>query len=132
MPQTLNQVVSYGFSFEDAQFTYLISGTVTDADVGKAVAQDTTAANTVKLAGDNDVIFGRLELFEDRAVLGIKVATISRMFKAKLPKAANVIALGTSVSGSAVAGIVKQATAQDTNRNVVVEVGTDFVVVEKI
>lgn len=132
MVQSLSQVVSYGFHFEDAAFTYLISGTVTADDVGKAVAQDTTAANTVKLAGDNDVIFGRLETFEDRVVLGVKVGAVSRMFKDKLPKAANVIALGTSVSGSAVAGIVKQATAQDTNRNVVVEVGTDFVVVEKI
>lgn len=132
MVQSLNQVVSYGFAFEDAQFTYLISGTVTDADVGKALAQDTTAANTVKLAGLEDVVFGRLEAYEDRAVLGIKVATVSRQFKAKLPKAANVITVGQSVAGSAVAGVVKAAAAQDTNRNIVVEVGTDFVVVEKI
>lgn len=132
MVQSLNQVVSYGYHFEDAAFTYLISGSVTADDVGKAVALDTSAANTVKLTSDNDVIFGRLETFEDRSVLGIKVGAVSRMFKDKLPKGSNVIALGTSVSGSPTAGVVKQATSQDTNRNVVVEVGTDFVVVEKI
>lgn len=132
MVQSLNQVVSYGFHFEDSAFTYLISGTVTADDVGKAVALDTAAANTVKLAGDNEVIFGRLETFEDRTVLGIKVGTVSRRFKDKLPKTAAAITVGQSVTGSATAGLVKAATAQDTNRNVVVEVGTDFVVVEKI
>lgn len=132
MVQTLNQVVSHGFSFEDAAFTYLVSGAVTAADVGKAVTLDTTATNTVKLAGDNDFIFGRLETFEDRIVLGIKVGAVSRMFKGKLPKTAAAIAVGQSVTGSATLGLVKAATVQDTNRNIVVEVGADFVVVEKI
>ena len=132
MVQSLNQVVSYGFAFEDAVFTYLISGAVTAADVGKAVSLDTAAANTVKLAADDENIFGRLETFEDRTVLGIKVGAVSRQFKNKLPKTAAAITVGQSVTGSATPGSVKAATAQDTRRNIVVEVGADFVVVEKI
>lgn len=132
MPQTLNQVVSFGFKFEDSVFTYLISGAVTDADVGKAVALDTTAANTVKLAGDDENIFGRLETFEDRTVLGIKVGAVSRQFKDKIPKTAAAITVGQSVTGSSTPGAVKAATTQDTRRNIVVEVGAGFVVLEKI
>lgn len=62
---------------EDAQYTFLVSGTVTTADIGKAVTIDSAAANTVKLAGDNDVILGRLESFEDRTAEGIKVGAVS-------------------------------------------------------
>jgi hypothetical protein len=133
MVYTPGDIVSWGFSFEDFKFTYKISGTVTADDVGKAVALDTAAANTVKLAGDNDIIFGRLEAYEDRAVLGIKVGTISRKFKDKLPAASgHTIAVGQSVTGSATAGVVKAATTQDIKDNRVVETGTDYVVVEKL
>lgn len=132
MVQSLNQIVSWGYSFEDSMFTYLLAAGITADDVGKAVALDTTAANTVKLAADNEQIFGRLETFEDRTVLGIKVGTVSRVFKAKLPKTAAAITVGQSVTGSTTPGSVKAATTQDTNRNIVVEVGSDFVVVEKI
>ena len=132
MPYNLGAPVSYGYPIEDSMFTYLLSGTITIADIGKAVMLDTAAANTVKLTqAAEDVIFGRLETFEDRTALGIKVGTVARGFKDKLPKAANVITVGQSVAGSAVAGIVKAALTQDTNRNIVIEVGTDFVVVEK-
>ena len=128
---SLGLPVSHGFSNNETAFTYLISGTCTASDVGKAVALDTAAANTVKLAGDNDVIFGRLETFEDRTVLGIKVGAVARQFKQKLPKTAAAITVGQSVSGSATPGAVKAATAQDTNRNIVVEVFADSVSVEK-
>lgn len=131
MVQSLNQVVSWGYHFEDSMFTYLLAAGITANDVGKAVALD-AVANTVKLAGDNDIIFGRLETFEDRTVLGIKVGTVSRRFKDKLPKTAAAITVGQSVTGSGTAGSVKAATVQDTNRNIVVEVGSDFVVVEQI
>lgn len=133
MPYTPGSPISHGFVIEDSQFTYLLSGTITIADIGKAVMLDTAAANTVKLTQlAEDVVFGRLETFEDRISLGIKVGTVARNFKGKLPKAANVITIGQSVAGSAVAGIVKAALTQDTNRNIVIEVGTDFVVVEKL
>lgn len=131
-----NQVVSYGYSFNDFMFTYLVSGTVTAADVGKAVALDTTVANTVKLAGDNDIIFGRLEAYEDRTVLGIKVGTVSRKFKDLVPYTGTAPTPGQSVTGSATAGVVKVATTQNIVDNRVIETlaigGVNYAVVEKL
>lgn len=66
-----------GIHDENVQLGFLISGTVTEADIGKAVTLDSGAANTVKLAGDNDVILGRLMAYEDRTAEGIKMATVS-------------------------------------------------------
>ncbi|MGN6820260.1 MAG: hypothetical protein ACTHJR_16475 [Sphingomonas sp.] len=127
-------VVSFGFPIDAFTFTYLISGTVdASADVGKAVALDTTAANTVKLTGDNDVIFGRLVSIENRDSLGFKTGAVQRRFKEKLPAAVgHGIAVGNVVSGSATAGVVKLATSQTTLHNQVIETGTDYVVVEKL
>jgi hypothetical protein len=131
-----NQVVSWGYSFEDFKFTYLVSGTVTTADVGKAVAIDTTAANTVKLAGADDIIFGRLESYEDRTVLGVKVGTVARKFKDLVPYTGTAPTIGQSVTGSATPGVVKVATSQNLTDNRVVEVlaisGVNYAVVEKL
>lgn len=132
MAYNIGTPVSYGFTFNDFAFTYLLEASIVAADVGKAVTLDTSAANTVKLAGDNDVTFGRLETFEDRVSLGIKVGAVARKFKDKLPKSAAAITVGQSVTGSATAGSVKAATTQDTDHNIVVEVGADFVVVEQL
>lgn len=139
-----NQIVSWGYTSPDDIFTYLISGTVTDNDVGKAVTLDTTAANTVKLAGAGDAIFGRLEVYEDRAVLGLKVASVAREFKDLIPIATgltgfDVVAVGDTVVGSA-AGLVKaknSGSAKTPNwvENVVVELvtfgGVAYAAVEK-
>src|SRR3990167_4774955 len=140
MPYTPNGVVSHTFPIDDFVFTYLISGTVVAADVGKAVALDTAAANTVKLAGADDVIFGRLETFEDRVQEGVKVGAVARKFKTKLPVQAalagfNVPAVGDTVVGAG-AGEVKAsnngtAKTPDQTNNTVIEVLTGFVVVEK-
>lgn len=142
-----NQVVSWGFALPTTMFTYLISGTVTAADVGKAVTLDTTAASTVKLAGSGDKIVGRLEAYEDRTVLGVKVATVSRKFKDLLPIASgltsfDVVALGDTVVGSGTAtGTVKalnSGTAKTPSwiDNVVVELvtisGVAYAAVEKL
>lgn len=131
-----NQVVSRGYSFNDFMFTYSLSGAVTAADVGKAVALDTTAANTVKLAGDNDIIFGRLETYENRAVLGMVVGTVSRKFKDIVPYTGTTPAIGQSVTGSATAGVVKVATTQNITDNRVVEIlaidSVNYAVVEKL
>lgn len=130
-----NGVVTQLFSFEDFIFTYKISGAVTAADVGKAVTIDRTAANTMKLAGDNDPVFGRLETFEDRTQEGIKVGAVSRKFRANLPSTGT-LTVGDNVTGSATAGVVKASTANSgadvENLPTVIEVGTGFVVVEKL
>lgn len=137
MAYNLNGVVSSGFPFDDFIFTYLLSGvTSTDAAVaataGKAVTLDTTAANTVKLTADNDLIFGRVFQAEMRVAEGIKTAAIQRKFKEKMP--ANVghgIVVGDRVVGAA-GGLVKKEPAATVTNPRVVEIGTDFVVVESI
>lgn len=131
-----NQVVSYGFSFEPFKFTYLISGTIVAADIGKAVALDTATPNTVKLAGADDIIFGRLEVYEDRVVLGMKVATVSRKFKDLVPYTGTAPTTGQSVTGSATPGVVKVGTVQNIVDNRVIETLTidsvNYAVVEKL
>lgn len=106
-----NGVTLRGFQFEDAQFTCLISGSPTSSDVGKAVSQDTGAANTVKLAADDDVIVGRLMAVENRVQEGIVVATVAFQFLDKLPVKSGlsggaVVALGKFLVGAG-AGEVK-------------------------
>ncbi|MET0377063.1 MAG: hypothetical protein ABW128_22750 [Rhizorhabdus sp.] len=134
MPYTPAGVVSFGFPIDSHTFTYLISGladeTAVAAAAGRAVAQDKTAANTVKLAGDGDDVFGRVFLAENRTVLGIKTAAIQRRFKEKLPAASgHGIAVGDRVIGAG-AGLVKKNTAATPTGPVVVETGADFVVAE--
>jgi len=140
MPYNASGVVSYGFpqSADPFTFTYLISGLADDDAVaaapGKAVAQDVTAASTVKLAGNGDAIFGRVYQAENRAVLGIKTASIQRKFKEKLPAATgHGIIVGDSVVGAG-GGLVKRSLDGSSdplaNNTTVVEVGDDYVVVE--
>lgn len=133
MAYTGQGVVSHGFPIDTHTFTYLLSGVAATDDAvaaaaGKAVSQDTTAANTVKLAADDDLIFGRVFHAENRAVLGIRTAAVQRRFKEKLPAApGHAILVGSSVVGAG-AGLVKVAVAA--NNTVVVEIGTDYAVVE--
>lgn len=140
MAYTPNGVVSHGFPIDDVTFTYELTGQAqTDAAAasaaGKAVTQDKTKPAAVKLAGDGDILFGRVFQAENRSVQGFMTAAVQRMFKEKLPAAVgHGIALGDSVVGGAAVngqlGYVKKAT--EANRTLVVEVGTDFVVVELI
>jgi hypothetical protein len=125
-------VVSYTYPIEAFAFTYLLAIATAETDVGKAVMQDVSAASKVKLAEDGEAIFGRLEVFEDRAVAGIKVGTVSRKFKAKLPAiSGHGIIVGDAVCGSATAGSVRKAVVGvDPISNLVVEVIGDEVVVE--
>ena len=134
MPYTIGAVVSEAFTFNDTMFTYNISGTVTTADVGKAVTLDSAAASTFKLTANDDVVMGRLETYEDRVTLGLKVGTVARRFKCKFPAAVgHSIVVGSAVDGSAVAGEVKLKVSQaEPKVNRVVEIGTDYVVVERL
>jgi hypothetical protein len=128
-------VVSYGFPFDDFIFTYNISGAVTQDNLGAALTLDTTAASTMKLAADGDEIHGRLQTYEDRSQQGAgKTGAVQRKFKEKLPAAVgHGIAVGDSVCGGAIAGNARKAVAgTDPITNLVVEVGTDFVVVESL
>jgi len=137
-----NSVVNYTFSFEDFVFTYALAAGTTAADVGKAVELDTSAAGKVKLATDDGQVFGRLETFEDRGN-GLLVGAVSRKFRTKLPvkdglAGTEIPGLGDTVVGAG-GGEVKALAAAETpfaktpdqNVNTVIEVGTDFVIVEK-
>lgn len=133
MPYSPNAVVAHFFSFPDFTFTMNVTGTVALADVGKAVALDTTAANSVKLAGDGDIIFGRLESLEKDGLDKLTVGAISRKFRAILPIKAGlagvaIVAVGDTVAGAG-AGEVKAsnngtAKTPDQSLNTVVEVLT--------
>lgn len=123
MPYTPNAVVAHSFSFPDFTFTMNVSGAVTRNDVGKAVALDITLPNTVKLAGDNDVIYGRLETLETGGLDGLTVGAISRKFRAILPTT-GALAVGDTVCGSATPGVAKAAAADSVDRNTVLQILT--------
>lgn len=94
---------------ENWHIPFLLASAIVAADVGKAVALDTAAANTVKLAGDNDQVLGRLETFEDRTTEGIKVGTVAIQGILVLPCVTSTPALGARVTGSSTGGLVKTA-----------------------
>lgn len=106
-----NQVRLFGYDFKDEQFPVKLSGSPTTADIGKAVTQDTTAANTMKLAGDGDQIMGVLLTVENRTVEGTVIGTVSFEMATKLPikaglTGAAVVAIGSRLCGAG-AGEVK-------------------------
>lgn len=145
MAYTGSGVVSSGFpqTADPFTFTYFLTGVFADeaavkATEGKAVSQDTTAASSVKLAADGEAIYGRIYVAERRDVLGFNTASVQRKFKEKLPAASgHGILVGGSVVGAgnglvrAVNGAVP-AEVTAGGRNIVVETGDTFVVVEQL
>ena len=104
-PVTLN-----GYAFEDSMLTFHLASGITAADVGKAVALDTTAPNKVKLAGDDDYIIGRLETVELRTQEGQNVGTVALRFAQRLPiKSGETIAVGDSLIGAGAGEVKAQA-----------------------
>ena len=100
---------------------YLAAG-ITSADVGKPVTIDTSANNTFKLAGADDVIYGNLKVVENRVQEGILVGTIEFKGGFQWTKS-GVIAVGDGVVGAG-AGAVKAGTNP---RSFVVAVGSTTV-----
>lgn len=122
-----------GITHEDFHYPFNCADTMTIADVGKPVALDATAARTVKLPADNDVLLGVLVSFEDRTVEGIKVGTVALKGGFKLTGVTgHTIVVGDTVIGSATAGQVKDAVSANHSQNLVVAVtGDDIEVVFK-
>lgn len=120
-----------GFHFEDFSLTFKLKSGILAADVGKAVAIDATAANTVKLAGDGDKIVGRLATVEDRTIEGTLIGAVELKFANLLPiKTGSTVLVGDTVVGAG-AGEVKSAATPDYNDNFVAEIiGTSAVVVK--
>tara|TARA_R110002072_G_scaffold23791_4_gene81595 strand:+ start:3391 stop:3816 length:426 start_codon:yes stop_codon:yes gene_type:complete len=108
-----------GLVSEDFHYPFNVTGTVTAADVGKAVTYDTSAARAVKLAGDGDPVIGVLATFEARSIEGTQVGTVALKGGFRLQKAAgtDAIAIGDTVVGSATAGEVgpRRNAADDAN-----------------
>lgn len=119
-----------GIEHDEFHYPFRLASGITSADVGKAVALDTTAANTVKLAGDNETVLGKLVSVENRVSEGILVGTIALKGGFRFVKVGT-INVGQTVVGSATPGAVKVAGAADHSNNVVVESGTGYVVVVK-
>lgn len=115
MSNIIGQGVSFrGLYHDDFQYVFFIATGITAADQGKAVTIDTTAVNTVKLAGDNDRILGRLEVVEIRVQEGTSLGTVSLMGGLDFPpKAGYVAASGDNLVGAA-GGLVQKAGADVT------------------
>jgi hypothetical protein len=124
---------------DDSLVTFNVSGTVTAADVGKAVTLDTATNTTVKLTTANSVVIGRLETLEIRVIEGITVGTISLSFPALWmpwdPADVAAALVGATVVGGATAGTVKAGT-QNWNTNRVIatklEGGVTYGLVQKL
>jgi len=111
--------------------TFIAAAGITEADEGKVVTQDTSAANTVKLAGAGDPIFGRLERVEDRVVEGVKVATVKIIGGMELPIASGYTpAVGDELVGAA-GGLVTKAGQGESSDLVVWEAKAESVIVVK-
>ena len=123
----------------DFNFTFAISDNITDGDavLGLAVCQDTSAANTVKLATDGSEILGQIIMYEDRTSQGDgKVVTVATRGGMKFKvKSGESIAVGDVIVGAG-DGEVREKVASGSGADtavgdVVWEVPTGFAVVLK-
>lgn len=131
-----------GYDFEDFQFTFNLKAGIVATDVGKAVALDATAAATVKLAGDDDHIIGRLETFENRTQEGALLGTVALKFSDILPiksglTGAEAVVVGSTVvgagSGEVKARVVSTVATPDYTINMVTAlISTTHAVVTKV
>jgi hypothetical protein len=143
MPSTAFHTQSnlIGFPLPDTQFTCVLAAGITNADIGKAVSLDTSADNKVKLAGDGDVIIGRLLTVENRVNEGQLIGTVAFRFAEKLPIKAGLAGAEVVVRGSTVVGagagevkarVVSAAATPDHNMNFVVKIDGAFAHVLKL
>ena len=96
------QGVTIKGSIPDNNLTFVLDDTIVEADEGKLVTQDTTAANKVKLCGDGDEILGKLFRYEDRVVERVKVGSVILVGGLEFPAASGYTpAIGDKVVGAA-------------------------------
>ena len=132
MPIAIGQGVTLrGFTNEDHQFTWYLSGTagvspltlVTKSGALPAMMIDSTADATAKVATDGAVILGALETFENRVQEGVIVGTLKHKANLVFEYTGTAPTRGHGVVGSATPGKVKTAAAAVVG-NIVVEVDT--------
>lgn len=73
----IGEVSLNGLMHERFQYVFNLKDGITEADEGKALAIDTSAKNTLKLAGDGDRVIARLERAEKRVAEGILIGMAS-------------------------------------------------------
>ena len=130
MSFNVNQVVLDGFTMHDWCFTMFASGSVDTDDIGKAVSLDTSAAATVKLAADDDVIYGRIFQVEDRSQEGVTTVTVETRFRKKLPIAdGETVNIGDTVIGAGSGEVKAAASASAANK--VLAVADGYATVEQ-
>lgn len=111
--------------------TFILADEIKEEHVGLAVMQDSSAANTVKLATNGAKILGRLENVEDRKVEGIKVGAVKIIGGMALKKSGE-IAVGDMVLGAGNGLVKKDATSAGAISDLAVwEVNGDEVIVVK-
>jgi len=129
-----NQVVLDGFTQHDFAFTMFLAaghGLTDDELIGRVVSLDTSADATVKVAADDEAIYGRIFQVEDRSQEGMVTVTVETRFRKRIKKeAATVMARGDTAIGAG-DGLVKSALAADPAKNVVLAVTDDYVIVEQ-
>lgn len=103
---SLRGLMDDGFSY-----TWNVTGGAVAANVGKAVSQDLTAPNSVKLALLDEPLIGSLVSLENRVQEGIVVGSVARKGVFVWNYAGPTPTLGQSVVGSAIPGSVKAAAA---------------------
>lgn len=102
-------VTLVGIPQQNFRFTFRLTAGMVAADIGKPVALSTAANNTAKLAGDGDVVIGRLLTYRNLVTEGILVGTVEMKGGFRFDTT-GVVAIGDSVVGSATAGKVKAGT----------------------
>lgn len=116
-------------SHEDSAYTFFYKTGMTSADLGKAVTLDTSAANSIKLAGDGDPILGQLFSLENRTVQGVQTCAVVTAGGMSFPKeAGSTIAVGDFLDGSSLADGSVEAAPAATKWQVVEVVSTTEVI----
>lgn len=124
---------NFGYTTDLLNRTVNLAAGITGADVGKALTLDTSAANKYKLAGNGDLIYGRLEIVENRVNEGTLIGTAKLyLMGVKLPiKAAETVSVGSFIIGAGageVKAIVADASTIRPSNLYVVEVANGFAV----
>jgi hypothetical protein len=133
-PAQTVKMAGFGYTTDLLNRTVNLASTIVRADEGKALTLDTSAPNKFKLAGDGDLIFGRLEVFEDRANEGTKVGNAKlHLMGVKLPiKSGSTVNVGDYVVGAGDGEVKAEVATDETVRPsnlYVVEVANGFATV---
>lgn len=130
-----NQVVLDGFTYNDDVYTMFLAtghGLTDDELLGRAVTLDATAG-TVKVAANDEIIYGRIFQVEDRSQEGVVTVAVETKFRKRLKKqVATAFSIGDTAIGEG-NGLVKPAVAADPTDNLVLDVAADntYVIVHK-